>query len=83
MKQVAMELAVLSKGLAWALVKDSPMYTSYPSLANAKAGEFFAKYFIDLATEASLNYFREGTLPPEPIMKWIVLASAGGMLFPA
>lgn len=76
--QLARELGFAASGMAWYAVRPFPGYTSRPHVANARSGAALALAILDLFERHAREVFAGHAISPEPIMRWIALATLGG-----
>jgi creatinine amidohydrolase/Fe(II)-dependent formamide hydrolase-like protein len=79
-KHLAAELSVVAFGLGWHALRPFPGYSGHPAVANARAGQAFAKVLVDALMPLVSNAL-DGRPPPiaAPI-PWLHYASAKGRL---
>ena len=77
---LATELDFLATASMWGSLRPFPGYTSWPSLASAEVGAWFAARLVERYAATAEAVLVRGEPPLAPPMPWLVALSLGGRL---
>ena len=80
--ELADELSLIARALAWQALRPFPGYTGRPHLASAESGRVLADHIAHSYAALLEAVFAGEAPPPAPAMGWLVALTLGGRLQP-